>query len=436
MATGSTDALAMEDVHPDAGLTDNLTGGQIQEVLDTLIIEAVSPIILGSDAFDLQIAHLLSATARNRKRKLSSLPREVAIDAMCQYLSTSDRELKVKLLKSMRLERGFIYNFVVRFLRECEDYPRMYREWLTTRNKAKRKIRRQRLTAVERSVGASDANLFQIVTSSRDYLELAYRFRNTIVMNYVRHAFKQAKMFVKSKGPNYDFKDVHQNFLAAVTKAVDKYDASRGALTSYVNWWLLNAQTTSNSLHGHEYGIAYTIPQLQKKSLASKSRKAKHVNFGVSLDKMVGGEDDRKELGQFIAGDQSVEQEILNEEELDTIRALVKHADRKGVARLYLDIEEVFSKKEKRKMLKTMRDQLGVVPVKDGEGSVQFVEVQHVEKPVDADADTVKKSQQQDAHTQHDSPSPNKAEEATVAKVKKPMKAFNWRQERRQKQRR
>lgn len=426
MAAVIPDIPAM-DVHPDAGLTDNLTGGQIQEVLDTLIIEAVSPIILGSDAFDLQIAHLLSATARNRKRKLSSLPRDVAMDAMCQYLSTSDRELKVKLLKSMRLERGFIYNFVVRFLDECEDYQRMYREWLMTRNKAKRRERRHRLTAVERSVGATNCNLFQIISSSRDYLELAYRFRNTIVMNYVRHAYKQAKMFVKSKGPNYDFKDVHQNFLAAVTKAVDKYDASRGALTSYINWWLLNAQTTSNSLHGHEYGIAYTIPQLQKKSLASKSRKAKHVNFGVSLDKMVGSEDDRKELVQFIAGDQSVEQEILNDEELDTIRGLVKHADHKGIARLYLDIEEVFSKKEKRKMLKTMRAQLGVVPVRDGEGTVQFAEV----KTLEATPPKVQES----AYTKDNSPSPTQSDEATSVKPKKP-KALSWRSARRQKQRR
>ncbi len=366
--------LALE-AHPDSKLTDNLTGGQIQEVLDNLIFNAVGPIIRGSDAFDLQIIHLLSSTSRNRKRKLSSLPRELSIDTMCQFLVTEDRDEKVKLVSAMRLERGFIYNFVVKFLKEAEGYMVLYKDCMVTKSKSDRVLKRRRLAVIERGVGCTKDNLFQVITSAKDYLELAYRFRNTVVTNYIRHAFKQAKSFVKVKGPNFEFKDVYQNFLAAVTRAVDKYDASKGALTSYVNWWLLNAQTTSNSLHGHEYGIAYTIPQLQKKALAEKSRRARHINFGVSLDKMVGSEEDKKELIQFISGDQSVEQTMLDAEEIDTIRALIKHADPKGIARLYLDIDEVFSKKEKKRMIRTMREQLGVMPTRDRSGSVSFVRV-------------------------------------------------------------
>ena len=357
----------------DTKLTDNLTGGQIQEVLDTLIHQAVSPIIRGSDSFDMQVAYILSSTARNRKRKLSSLPREESIDAMCQFLTTTDREEKVRLIGMMRLERSFIYNYVVKFLKAVEGYVELYHLWLTAKNVQDKFSHERRLEAMERSVGYTRDKLFHTIRTSHDYLELAYKFRNSIVMNYLKHAYKQAKAFTKSK-PNFDQKDVYQNFLTAITKAVDKYDSAKGALTSYINWWLLNAQTTSNNSHGHEYGIAYTIPQLQKKALAEKSPRGTHINFGISLEKMVGNAGEETELGQYIAGDCSVEQDILDGEEIDTIRALVKHADTRGIARLYLDIDEVFSKKEKRKMIRTMRRQLGLVPHKDDKGRIQFVE--------------------------------------------------------------
>lgn len=363
-------ALSTNEVMEDVSLTDNLTGGQIQEVLDTLIHQAVSPIIRTSDVFDLQVIHILGSTTRNRKRKLSSLPRDESIDTMCQFLVSDSGEEKVRLIGAMKLERGFVYNFVVRHNREAAGYIELYQDHVG-QVKPDRLVD-LRMAAIEASVGGARDTLYMALLNSRDCLELAYKFRNTIVMNYHRHAFKQAKAFVKNKGANFDFKDVHQNFLTAVTKAVDKYDSSKGALTSYVNWWLLNAQTSSNSTHGHEYGIAYTIPQLQKKSLAEKSNKVSRVNFGVSLDRMVGTDEDKRELSQLIAGDVSVETELLGDEELDRVRALAKHADIRGLARLYLDIEEVYSKKEFRKMVRTMRKQLGVVPTKTPDG-IRFV---------------------------------------------------------------
>lgn len=361
--------------HKNKNLTDNLTGGQIQEVLDMLINQAVGPIIRCSSAFDLQIVHVLGATARNKKRKLSSLPREESIDLMCQFLSSEDADAKIQMASAMKLERSFFYNFVVRFLKEVDGYQKLYVKWLRAKSHKRKVNLSAQLAAIENNVSADRKTLWSSVCSAEDYLGLAYTFRNTIVLHYVRHAYKEAKAFVKVKGKNYDFNDVYQNFLAAVTKAVDKYDSSKGALTSYINWWLLNAKTTSNSLHGHEYGVAYSIPQLQKKAHAEKSSKAKQVNFGISLDKLVGSGEDRKELVQYIEGDWSVEEELLSNEEVVTIRALAKSVDPKGIARLYLDLDEVFSMKEKRQMVTAMQSQLGITPARDDGGNLVFVEL-------------------------------------------------------------
>lgn len=343
---------------PEQALTANLTGGQIQEILDSLILEAVKPIILGTEIFNLQISYLLTTTTKNKKRKLSALPREESISMMAQYLATSDREERTNLLAVMKLERGFIYNFVVKLLKEIEDYPGVYQRYLVETNKIKRANYDKQLTAIERSVGCDRDHMFHVINSATDYLAVAYEFRNSIVMNYLKHVFKQAHDYVKMKGQNFVLDDVYQNFLAAVTKAVDKYDSSKGALTSYINFWILNAKTTVNSSHGHEYNLAYLIPQLQKKALTdkntSKSKKGQ-VNFAVSLDAKTGKDDDSSnDLKEYIAGEDSVEEQITKEEEIHELRALIKKADIRGVARLYLDIEETFSRKEYGLMLRDM----------------------------------------------------------------------------------
>ncbi len=350
--------LAMPELNAEkAKMTHNLTGGQIQEVLDFLIYSSLAPLVKSSDVFDIQIVYLLGITARNRKRKLSALPREEFITSLCHCLIADDREKKIHILTNSKIERGFVYNFIVNFLRETEGYNDLYRKFLFAKNNDK-VVLDMRLRAVEQNVGSNRNNLFSVINLASDYLELTYEFRNAIVSNYLRQAWKQAKSFVAMKGDNFDFKDVYQNFLAAITKAVDKYDCSKGALTSYINYWILNAQTCSNSDYGYEYGIAYTIPQLQRKQLAQGNGKG-DVNFSVSLDSLAKPNDENStaELQDYLEGSPGVDIQIQENQELRQIRYLAKCADIGGLARLYLDIDEVFSKKELKKMARTMREQ-------------------------------------------------------------------------------
>lgn len=350
------------DVGPAVDLTDNLTGGQIQEVLDFLIYESLTPLVRTSDVFDVQIVYLLGLTARNRKRKLSALPREEFMNSLCHCLITDDREKKIHILTNSKIERGFVYNFVVEFLKETGPYVELYQKFMFAQGHQRIQLD-MRLRAIEQSVGNSRAKLFSVINIAKDYLELAYEFRNNIVEKYIRHAYKQAKVFVKAKndkGGNFDFNDVFQNFQTAITKAVDKYDSGKGALTSYINFWVLNAQTCSNTDHGHEYGIAYSVPQLQRKQMAQGSNNAE-VNFSVSLDKLTGSGEDgegQADLKDYIVGDVGPEVKLERDQEINTIRYLAKCADVRGLARLYLDIDEVFSKKELRQMRDTMRVQL------------------------------------------------------------------------------
>ncbi len=353
-----SDIVLPEIDHEKAKLTHNLTGGQIQEVLDFLIYSSLTPLVKSSDVFDIQIVYLLGITARNRKRKLSALPREEFITSLCHCLISNDRDKKIHILTNSKIERGFVYNFVVNFLKETNGYNDLYRKFLFAKGNDK-VVLDMRLRAVEQNVGNNRNHLFSSINIASDYLDLTYEFRNAIVSNYVRQAYKQAKSFVAMKGKNFDFKDVNQNFLAAITKAVDKYDCSKGALTSYINYWILNAQTCTNSEYGYEYGIAYTIPQLQRKAMA-QGKGDGDVNFSVSLDSLTSPGDDESPSGglqEYLEGSPGVDVGIQAAQELQLVRYLAKCADIGGLARLYLDIDEIFSKKEKKKMLRTMKEQ-------------------------------------------------------------------------------
>jgi hypothetical protein len=335
--------------------THNMSGGQIQEVLDTLMYQSLTPIVLTSDVFDLQIIYLLGMTAKNKKRKLTALPREDFITALCHCLVTDDRQKKINILAASKIERGFVYNFVVNFLGSVDGYMDLYQKHMLS-NEQERKTSELKLRAIERNLSSNRGSLYTAINTATDYLDLAYTFRNTIVNNYLRHSYKQARAFCKDKGDTFDFQCVYQNFLTSIIKAVDKYDCSKGALTSYINYWILNAQTTNNSDHGHEYGVAFTIPQVQRKAMAMDSSN-NISNYSVSLDSPIESDDGTTELRDYVVGDMGVDIGIERTQEENNIRFLIKAADIKGMARLYLDVDECFSRKEKRKMFMTMKSQ-------------------------------------------------------------------------------
>lgn len=348
----------MEETDIDAS---NLTGGQIQEALDFLIYKALEPLVRFSTVFDVQLAHLLGIAATNKKRKISALERQDFITRLCNALVTTNVDRKFEYISTAKIERSFVLTFLTQFLAQTSDYVDLYTQYLSCASHKDRQVLDRKLTVIERSTGFSRDHLFPACNTCKHYVDLAYEFRNKIVVQYLKHGYKQAHAFCKLKGKNFDFQDVYQSLMAAITKALDKYDSSKGALTSYINWWILNAQTYAGASYGHEYGIAYTIPQLHRKNVQGKE--AAEVNFSVSLESVVRDSDaDGVELVDLLVGSEGTDKEFEARDELDTLLYLIKAADIRGMARLYLDLDEYISDKEKVRMLKSMKKQLDFVP--------------------------------------------------------------------------
>ncbi len=337
----------------------NLTGGQIQEVLDFLIYQGLEPIIRKSSVFDIQLVHMLSVASTNKKRKISALSQEAFLNKMCTALITDDIELKIECIASAKIERGFVYNFLVNFLNAASDYPDLYTRYLTCQKHVDKAALDKRLAAIENALSFSRADLFHVLNRCRKYVALAYEFRNKIVCQYIKHAYKQAHAYCKAKGKNFDFDDVYQSLMAAITKALDKYDSGKGALTSYVNYWVLNALTYANSHYGHEYGVAYLIPQAQKKAV--QGNKTDYINFSVSLNSMLDVNSEAA-FGDSLISSSNIESDYIESKEAEDMAYLVKCADPHGLARLYLDLTEYISVKERQKMARSMKQQLGYYP--------------------------------------------------------------------------
>lgn len=325
--------------------TKNMTGEQIQKVLDFFLYQALEALMLRSDIFDEQIAYILSLTVTNRKRKVSAKPKDELIGMLGACLATADRRVKFDLFRECRVERSFVHGFMYKVLQEPTNatFLKLYRDFIRGNSDAKTQL--DNIAYI--NFQCSRAEAWTIMQHLTAFMGKFFEFRTTILGNYMKMSSVQAKSFI-SGSPNgqYDFGDLRQSILKATLTALDKYDSSKGALTTYINWWVLNAQTSSSE---HEYGVAYTIPQAHKRKIALEG--SADVNFSVSLDALVG--EGETTLHESVASGIEVAGEYERHSTNMRMRKLIKAVDTNGVARLYLDIGEVFTKRELRTMAKS-----------------------------------------------------------------------------------
>lgn len=321
----------------------NLTGGQIQEVMDGLLYSALEPIVQHTDAFNLQLAYMVHLVISNKKRRPYSCQKQDALSNLVWALHAQNRETKFACIKALKLERNFVYMFVQKFQKAFYvPYMQHYKAMFEGDKLAKVK-----LTNMSTSLGASSrSDLYQAVTISRRYLPEFMSYFDSVVQDFLRYCTQQAKISLNSSnGRNYDFKDLKQNFLRNVIIAVNKYDCSRGALATYVQWWIMNARTSGAS--EHEYSIAYIVPQTKRRDIADGH--SAEVNFSISLDRQ-SNEDDEENLHDKLGLTEELDREVDNSRQAQRISLLAKSVDPYGLARLVMDLPEVFSGNEIRQM--------------------------------------------------------------------------------------
>ena len=329
----------------------NMTGEQIQQIMDMLLYKALEPLVLYTNVFDAQVEYLLLLVATNRKRKLSSLERGEAVEKLAAYLSVQDRRQKFEFIRAARVERFFIHKFLKGFTKQNADYVKLYKGFLLDPCKEKQVALDKRAALVGM---CSRDSLYSALKISTAYLEQFYLYRNSVVDHYVKSANKWAKGHVVQVQGRSSFKDLVQSIIKAVITALDKYDSRKGALTSYVQFWTKNAMKASKE---HEYGVAYTVPQAQKKKLFEGT--SNYVNFSVSLDALQTDDDEGGgvALHSVLTPGNALEKDIEIEQSRTLVQMLAKKVDPMGIARLSLDIGEYFTPEEQDVMRRHMQEE-------------------------------------------------------------------------------
>lgn len=313
-------------------ISDNYTSGQLFEVLDVLLYRSINPIIENSNYVDRVLSIVLAWYTQNQRRKISPLPKDRFNTYIITFLASKDNDLRKKIYRKMGLERNITFFIVSRWLS-------LLRPWQDLHiRQARGETLLTEMASIERSaLVVNNHNLFAVIQEVKCWYERSSEFKQCLLEKYMRFIMLEALHHYKAQQTHnphlrLELDEVAQNFVLATYKAIDKFDAERGTLTTYIQNWLKNAKVSNH--FKHEYGTAYNIPHSRKMKIASKSDTTTN-NLYVELD---------KEEVLEVADELSVEADVIRRNEVEFIRLLAKEADPEGIGRMFLGIGEYFPK--------------------------------------------------------------------------------------------
>lgn len=337
MTTNSAIIQSLKTVKEKIG--SNYTSGQLFSVLDKMLYRAVDPLIRHTRFIDRALAIVLAWYAQNHRRRISNHSKKKFTVHVIAFLASADPDVRCKLYRKMKLERNITFFLVQHWLRIIGPWRELHVQ--ACRGLLHRQQERELLIqCCVTDIGP----IWGVIGTAQYWLDNAASFKHRMIEKYMRLVMVEAHTHWKMQRQNnphlqLDLEETAQNFLLAVIKAIDKFDASQGTLTSYVKDWFKNARITMQ--HRGEYGIAYSIPHSKKTSIATKQDGITR-NISVNLD---------SPEAQEVEADNNIEQRIQHTQELTRVRTIAKASDPSGVGRLLLGIPEVLNDSELRLLL-------------------------------------------------------------------------------------
>lgn len=316
-------------------LSTRYNSNQLMKVLDDLLNRAIEPIVKATDLVDHFFVSCLSWYSANSRRRISCLSKG-KIMQMLSVFPLLEEKGKLRMLKRIKLERNIRFKIIKVFLVLAKEYQALEIQELKTLCLVKKSRLRERMLAIQESIGGSD-NISSVAYAVDFWYKKALEFRNQIQEKYMRLAAVTANGYYRSCPERFDLNDMAQNFQTAVLKAINKFDPSKGTLSICVQGWLRSAQSPSSNFT-HEYGIAYSVPPSVKRSLA-KGGASHPVNISSSME--------LKEVQSLDSGS-TPEDHAERESDVLRVRRIAKTADPLGLARLRLGIGELLSSDEQR----------------------------------------------------------------------------------------
>jgi hypothetical protein len=295
----------------DEKIKDNYSSSQYIDVLDKLLFKAIKPIIFNTDYVNDLLVELMHLSMVNHRRKISNLDRDVFITMVFSFL-VSNKEAQYKLLKKMKIERTFIILVIKMFCDDCKNY-------VASITDVKNKESKLRKAMIERKVFLlKSSSLLPVLTEVKKFFDDAIEFKKQIIEKYIRLTIVAAQNHYKVNDSKMELDEIIQTMFVYVSHAIDKYDQTKGTLTSYITTWLQHARNQSSV---NELETSFILPHAKRNEIK---------NASVSLESIEHLEQEDNE----------------NNDDIIRVRQLAKLADPLGFARMSMDIQEYLTREE------------------------------------------------------------------------------------------
>lgn len=304
-------------------IPNNLTSVEYLKTLDSLLENALYPIIMSTRFLDTFLSKILAWQSTNPKRKTTSENKRDLPSYVVLFLISSNPEQKLKIYRKIGFDRGITMEVIRRWLELMSKYDALISNPEPTLDQMKL------INRLLIAVGANeDGYPYGAYLQVKFWIERTNFFKSLILEKYTRMILNTAQSDYVRFQHKIDLEDIMQVYFMAASKAIDKCDPNKGVLTTHIQHWLLSAKNV-----------------VVKNYLDTNSSSTTHKPTPESheiIDKLLSDRDIAPEANTLM---ESTEDKLERTGNIDRVRQIARFFDPHGYARLTMGIGEYVTPK-------------------------------------------------------------------------------------------
>jgi hypothetical protein len=227
-------------------ITDNLSTPQYLQIYEELIENAMQPVLVSCNYFDLFLLRLVSWQDVNFRRKASFLKRAEFPRLAMTFLLQRTPEERLTAYRNLRLDRGARIEFLKLFLQYTAEYKKACNCELELPDGSSAMSVLSHCASVKADIEVRLKATHPLIAAIREveyWLDSAQHFKQLLMEKYVRMCINTAeKDRTLIFGETVKLDDIVQTYLMAASRAIDKCDHRQGTLTTLIQKWMLTAR--------------------------------------------------------------------------------------------------------------------------------------------------------------------------------------------------
>jgi hypothetical protein len=244
---------------------DNLSSRQMFLVLDDLIARSLEPLADTSPTFLEMSAEILASAVIHRRRITAET------QAACFATFFGNKKATCQELTKSGVDRGQVFAYLQRVISIFEKLEKAHVHVLKHKYSRISNDCLVDLSECSRIMG-NDPKLIPAIKTSIFWFRQAVDFRDQIVEKYLRLMYKGAVRESRKADFRLEVADLFGASYLSASRAVEKFNSSKGVLTHYISLWLKGVPYDASV---QSVGLAYN----------SRTKKPEDVGWSTTLDK-------------------------------------------------------------------------------------------------------------------------------------------------------